>query len=1605
LALVLGFIFVFVRGGRTQDETANPGRAREALRQAIELYKSQDYEKAAPYFAYVKPMQQSLEPADRQDFTKFSASNALALRGRKDGTTMIRLAEDAVQKGRTKDAGNLLKSLDANQYLTAVERQHVLELHLRLQGLLSAAPAPKVKADAKSLLTAGRAALQAGDLTAAEALANQADQASSLLPTWLQPWNDSPAKLRRDIQTARAKQVEIVPLEIVPKSPDPVASDPNKSSAASKFLGLWPFGGSPATPVAKDQYSSGSGPTGSAAKEQHSSERKIDEMMARQIVKDGYVFLQANDLEKAQFLALKAKEMKVTFGPNEQTPDQLLQEIERHKENTKPADLATAPSKSAAESASKADPRALLRQGRSLLEKKKYDEADKLCNQAQAGNGRWGLFEDTPEKLRRDIQRLRASSERDEAVRLMVEARKLLAQGNFEEAQKKAYRAQQLHGPYGPLDFGDRPHKLLEDINRARLAKGAGSPPDKRTGPEESDSASNASNKKGIPFEIPAGIQNANKNRAIVMVREGRELERQGMLADARQKALEARSLKASFLPEEDSPECVLASLTAKCDRQIVAHLQQAVQQAANIADPQRFEKAQVEIVAARKLAHVFQLDSGRIEQTAHQLQEVAAGSRPIQAAGFNLPFADALQANQAAIDVPTGDPKKDQLRKLGREKLRQAQIELSYGKTIQARKMAEELYNPEYGIQADVLKLIRSISAEEYNQQILEAKRNFDAGLEAYMQNDYRKAMVVFGSIDAIMLPEPYQARLRDIMATPPMQPQRSAQSSESSFLKAGKISEPKGPPNPPDDQGTTNPFDEFKAKELVQFQMLRQHGQQALRSAHEMFKQNQQDEAINTLSHYLEQVNLAQLDPKMASELRRLPEARIQQYKTDMAEAKLRGLETSGQFARRWDEGKNQREIRKHQEEVAEKMKVVTELMKQNKLKEAEVEVRKIREFDPDNLAAVAALHIITNKLAQENYDRSVHGNEKIFLQALDPSLGEFATLENPVTFKPGHTGRKQSDGSLQHELRDPKEKAIEYRLRQPISLNFKNVPLEQAINDLTVQSGIQVVADKKAFQDARINLDSLLTFSVENISMKSALNLMLRELGLSYTIEHQVLLITTPDRTSGRLVRITYPVADLIVMVPDHPLPDVLNIQKAIERTMAPNPFYGNNYLTPPPYGFNPGTPVSSHSEGLGGAYGEPGNRWGGSAPGQQGMGGLQGSASKDRTKEAMAEVLRDLIQNTVAKDTWESVGGKGSIQYFPFGMAMVITQPQEVQEEVQLLLATLRKLQDLQVSVELRAVLVSETFFERIGVDFDMNINAPHRAGNAALLAGDLATAKAKGAISGLTAAGTLTPDLGFPIRNSSFNFTTPQFGGYQPEAGLQLGLAFLSEVQVFMFLEAVQGDRRAHIMQAPKLTVFNGQTATIGGLMVRPTVSSLTPAALPNGQLIMIPQPNAMPFGLTMTVQPVVSPDRRFIRLNVTPMLAQGLQDPAGAIVIAVPSAVPAVFDNGNIQPPLPNGPLQVTVQPTTANLNVANTTVNVPDGGTVLLGGFKFLAEERTEYGPPVLSKIPYLSRLFRNVGWSRDGSTLIYLVTARVIMVQEEERLFMGELEPIPGR
>lgn len=79
-------------------------------------------------------------------------------------------------------------------------------------------------------------------------------------------------------------------------------------------------------------------------------------------------------------------------------------------------------------------------------------------------------------------------------------------------------------------------------------------------------------------------------------------------------------------------------------------------------------------------------------------------------------------------------------------------------------------------------------------------------------------------------------------------------------------------------------------------------------------------------------------------------------------------------------------------------------------------------------------------------------------------------------------------------------------------------------------------------------------------------------------------------------------------------------------------------------------------------------------------------------------------------------------------------------------------------------------------------------------------------------------------------------------------------------------------------------------------------------------------------------------------------------------------------------------PIATTVQLPTFAFTTVTTTVSVPDGGTVLLGG----SEGRTERGVPTLNQIPYVSRLFNNVGVHRDPQSLMMMVTPRII-IQEE--------------
>jgi type II secretory pathway component GspD/PulD (secretin) len=87
----------------------------------------------------------------------------------------------------------------------------------------------------------------------------------------------------------------------------------------------------------------------------------------------------------------------------------------------------------------------------------------------------------------------------------------------------------------------------------------------------------------------------------------------------------------------------------------------------------------------------------------------------------------------------------------------------------------------------------------------------------------------------------------------------------------------------------------------------------------------------------------------------------------------------------------------------------------------------------------------------------------------------------------------------------------------------------------------------------------------------------------------------------------------------------------------------------------------------------------------------------------------------------------------------------------------------------------------------------------------------------------------------------------------------------------------------------------------------------------------------------------------------------------------------------------PTAPPIVGGVPVVTSIRVA-TTVSGPDGGTVLVGGYSRLSESRTELGPPVLSKLPYAGRVFRNTAYGRDVVSVRVTASVRVIDLREEE-------------
>jgi hypothetical protein len=212
----------------------------------------------------------------------------------------------------------------------------------------------------------------------------------------------------------------------------------------------------------------------------------------------------------------------------------------------------------------------------------------------------------------------------------------------------------------------------------------------------------------------------------------------------------------------------------------------------------------------------------------------------------------------------------------------------------------------------------------------------------------------------------------------------------------------------------------------------------------------------------------------------------------------------------------------------------------------------------------------------------------------------------------------------------------------------------------------------------------------------------------------------------------------------------------------------------------------------------------------------------------------EALIHQITHSVAKNEWQTAGGRSNITFVPETISLLIKATPQTHQEVQGLLTTLRKELDVQFVGEIRiisgkAVSLANAGFTVSPQDVqltraELDSRQCSTAKAACLQSQTSEPATSCEMCENLRPLGTLvlsavdTAAKVYPllkvVRNQKA--LTSEFGGEtdccKSEASLSAKL--LTAAQLKFLMNGVQGYADCNVMQAPKVTMFNGQTATI-----------------------------------------------------------------------------------------------------------------------------------------------------------------------------------------------
>jgi len=556
-----------------------------------------------------------------------------------------------------------------------------------------------------------------------------------------------------------------------------------------------------------------------------------------------------------------------------------------------------------------------------------------------------------------------------------------------------------------------------------------------------------------------------------------------------------------------------------------------------------------------------------------------------------------------------------------------------------------------------------------------------------------------------------------------------------------------------------------------------------------------------------------------------------------------------------------------------------------------------------------------------------------------------------------------------------------ALRAKLRREIErLNFQEIDFRDVVQFLREYSDANIHVNWRALQAAGIEPNTKVTVEVRKISVKRALDLVLRDVSgaaagadaeLRYVIDGGVLTISTKADLAREPIRRVYDIRDLLVPIPDFPGPRI-ELSDASQSSMQ----------------------ASQGSGSTGGIFDED----------TTGSSGRRRREEEEKTKEELTEDFIKLVQQAIDRDSWGDPdgggGGTGFIQVL--NGQLVVTQTAENHQALAELIEKLREARTIQIMIEARFITVDSGFLSNIGVDTDFyfNLGSTMQRADGGIVTDPWTgaivptyTDPAQQAISNFPVFGTSPPAwAGKPhtqkftplgVKNNYGPFMSTLQTGIASDIGLAIsnngpafsvGGTFLDDIQVDFLISATQAHQSTRQLNAPKVTLSNGQRGYITVARQQAYIREYIPVVSGNATAYR-PIISYIPTGAVLDVAATASADRRYVTMTVRPQVATQEGQPT---TITIPGSI-------LIQ--------SLVIQLPTVSIQDLQTTVSVPDGGTLLLGGQKVSGETEREMGAPLLSKVPIVNRFFNNRGTVRDERTLLVLIKPKIMINEQTER------------